>query len=156
MHSKSVRKSHFDLEHWLRHSSVFRLIASWLLTWNEGRYTTQTSRELLAIYRSIFSAHPKLANRELYKRVVIAHKGCDETVAKRILESAEESFAAWPVRRELTFCDVVHYLAMTEFLTLHDGEHWIYSDLRYKVSSRIPHELCIMKKKLSPSLSEYH
>ena len=63
--------------------------------------------------------------------------GCDVTVANEILACARDSFAQWPVRRELTLCDVVHYLSMTEFLLAHEDESWIHTNLA--LSHQIPH-----------------
>lgn len=143
----SATESGRELEHRLLRGGLRGLISSWFLAWREGRHAASTSRELLALYRSASAAHPKLAGRELYKLVVMARNGCDATNANRVLECAEESFAAWPARRELTLCDVVHYLTVSEFLVLHDGEHWTHSDIRQVISSRIPHDLCILRKK---------
>lgn len=143
----SARESSRELEYRLLRGGLRGLIASWFLAWREGRHAARTSRELLALYRAVSTDHPKLADRELYKRVVMARNGCDATSANVVLECAEESFAAWPARRELTLCDVVHYLTVSEFLALHDGEHWMHTDIRHVVASRIPHDLCILRKK---------
>jgi len=127
---------------------VFRgVMASWLLSWRQGRHVSHTSRELLALYRSVSAVHQKLAGRELYKQVIMERNSCDSTAAEAVLDCAEESFSEWPVRRELTLCDVVHYLTIIEFLALHDGDHWLRSDTRLLVASRIPRNLCFLRKK---------
>lgn len=144
---QSASKSGRELEHQLLRGGLHGLISSWFLAWREGRHAARTSRELLALYRAVSADHPKLDGRELYKLVVMARNGCDVTTANVVLECAEESFAAWPARRELTLCDVVHYLTVSEFLALHDGEHWTHSDIRHVIASRIPHDLCILRKK---------
>ncbi|OIQ99964.1 YHS domain protein [mine drainage metagenome] len=136
-----------QVEQRLLHGGLRGLIASWFLAWREGRHAARTSRELLALYRTVSADHPGLANREIYKLVVMARNSCDATTANEVLECAEESFAAWPSRRDLTLCDVVHYLAVNEFLALHDGKHWIHSDTSHMVASRIPHSLCVIRRK---------
>ena len=57
-----------------------------------------------------------------------------------------DSFAEWPARRELTICDVVHYLSMTEFLLAHEDENWIHTNLTLVVKSRIPKALCVARR----------
>ncbi len=143
----STTKSAVEVEQRLLHGGLRGLIASWFLAWSEGRHAARTSRELLALYRTVSADHPELANRDLYKLVVMARNSCDATTANEVLECAEESFAAWPSRRDLTLCDVVHYLAVNEFLALHDGKHWIHSDTSHLVASRIPHSLCVIRRK---------
>jgi hypothetical protein len=143
---QNTLKSSGDVEQRLLRGGLRGMIESWLLSWREGRHATRTSRELLALYRSVSAEHPELASREQYKLMVMARNGCDAASANDVLECAEESFAAWPSRRNLTLCDVVHYLAVNEFLALHDGKHWIHSDTSHMVSSRIPHNLCIIRR----------
>src|SRR2546430_12945188 len=41
------------------------------------------------------------------------------TTLFRSLDEAEESYATWPILRALTFCDVVHFIAVSEFLASH-------------------------------------
>ncbi len=66
--------------------------------------------------------------------------------ADAVLDRAEESFAIWPVRRELTLCDVVHYLAVAEFLEAHEDERWMHSNIKLVVASSVPSDLCIFRK----------
>ena len=119
------------------------LIASWLLARSERRHAERASDELLALYRTVSADHPELSGRELYKSMVMTRKGCDSIAANNVLDCAEESFAAWPVRRELTLCDVVHYLSVAEFIETHGGEPWMHSNIKFVVTSRIPHNLCV-------------
>lgn len=102
------------------------LIAVWLLIWCERHHAGRVSKEL-------------------YKLVVMRRHGCDSTMAKAVLDRAQESYADWPVRRELTLCDIVHYLSVTEFLATHKSEHWMHSNLAHVVASRVPRELCIVR-----------
>jgi len=125
------------------------LITSHLLAWREKRYAVRASHELLRVYRSIAAGHPDLAGRDLLRLVVMERGQCDAPAADQILEDAEESFAVWPARRELTFGDVVHYLAVAEFLASHHAERWIHADIARVVASRIPHELRAVHKSTS-------
>lgn len=144
---QSTVESGGEVEQRLHRGGLRGLIESWLLARREGRQAARTSRELLFLYRKISANHPELDDRERYKLVVMARNNCDATTANVVLECAEESFSAWPVMRELTLCDVIHYLAVSEFIAQHDGEPWVRSDIRHMVISRIPHDLCLFRKK---------
>jgi hypothetical protein len=80
--------------------------------------------------------------------VVVARTGCVESAANVILNSAQQSFAQWPVRRELTLCDVVHYLSLNEFLASHKDESWIHTDMGQVVAAHVPPELCVASLEL--------
>ena len=145
-HSIMADKAAHEAERKPEHRPLGRLrglIAVWLLTRSERRHAEHASDELLALYRTVSADHPELSGRELYKRMVMARNGCDATAANNVLDCAEESFAAWPVSRELTLCDVVHYLSVAEFIETHGGEPWMHSNIKFVVTSRIPHNLCV-------------
>jgi YHS domain-containing protein len=144
--SPKTRKSAREMEHSLR-GGLRGMVQSWLLARREGRHAEQASRELLALYRAISAEYPELADREIYQRVVMARTGCDAKAAERILDCAEESFAEWPTKRELTLCDVVHYLAVNEFLARHEGEDWMHTDIQHVVDALVPPELCVIRRK---------
>lgn len=122
------------------------LIAVWLLVWCERHHAGRVSKELLALFRSVSANYPDLASRELYKLVVMRRHGCDSTTAKAVLDRAQESYADWPVRRELTLCDIAHYLSVVEYLATHKGQHWMHSNLALVVASRVPRDLCIVRR----------
>jgi YHS domain-containing protein len=122
------------------------LIAPRLLAWHERQHAARASREILALYRGVLADHPHLTGRDLYRKVVMARNGCDSAAADTILDCAQESFAVWPAPRELTLCDVVHYLSVAEFLAAHENEHWMHSDIEFVVSSHIPHDLCVERR----------
>jgi len=122
------------------------LIATGFLVWRERRHAARASDELLALYRAASAIHPNFADRERYQLVVMTRTGCDAAAARVILDCAQDSFAEWPVRRELTLCDVAHYLSMTEFLKAHEGESWIHTNLALVVKARIPKELCVARR----------
>jgi YHS domain-containing protein len=144
--SPKTRKSAREMEHSLR-GGLRGMVQSWLLARREGRHAEQASRELLALYRAISAEYPELADREIYQRVVMARTECDAKTAERVLDCAEESFAEWPTKRELTLCDVVHYLAVNEFLARHEGEDWMHTDIQNVVDSLVPPELCVIRRK---------
>ena len=100
---------------------VFRneLVAS-LVSRRECRYAAETARELLKLHWIVSASHPGLPRRTIYQKVVMARTGGDEDDAREILRKAEQSFATWPKERELTFADVVHYMAVSEYLTADD------------------------------------
>lgn len=143
---QSIRK-YFTKFRRLFRIRLLSLIGPILISWREGRYAARTSRELLTLFRAISINHSELVGRELYKLLVIARTGCDFITANITLDQAEESFATWPVRRELTLCDVVRYLTVSEFSPMRDHEKWIHSDVQNAVVSRIPSNLCIYRKR---------
>src|ERR1700756_3750390 len=91
-------------------------LAAFLLPWRERRYAVRISEELLKLYRLVVSGCSATARREIYRRVVMIRTGADADEARAILVRAERSFASWPANRELRFRDVVHYLAVSEYL----------------------------------------
>jgi len=119
----------------------WRDVLAGLFPWRERRFARQVSRELLQLYRAVKTQHPGLPPRDLYRKIVIAHTRGDEQSAEALLDLAEESFAEWPTRRALKFNDVVHFIAVSEFLASHGNSPWIYANMGREVASRIPAEL---------------
>jgi hypothetical protein len=111
---------------------------SLLLAWRERRHAARISRELLETYRHATAAYPGLPRRALYLHIVIGYLACAPSAAADVLDGAEESFAAWPVQRPLTFQDVVHYLAVTECTTT---TGWTQGNLGSVVASIVPRHL---------------
>jgi YHS domain-containing protein len=118
----------------------FELFAG-ILPWRERRFARRVSRELLNQYRIVSAAHPGLRGRDLYRKIVILRTHADPESADTLINQAEQSFAAWPVARELKFCDVVHFIAVSEFLASHGNSPWIHANVGREVSSHIPHNL---------------
>jgi YHS domain-containing protein len=112
-----------------------------LFPWRERRFARRVSRELLKLYRIVAAGHPGLHGRDLYRKIVIARTRADPEAAEALIDQAEESFAAWPVPRALTFCDVVHLIAVSEFLRSHGNSPWIHVNVGHEVASQIPHNL---------------
>jgi hypothetical protein len=116
------------------------LLAS-LLPWREQRFARCVSRKLLKLYQTVSGNHARLRGRDLYREIVIAHKRADRDSADALLDQAQESYATWPSPRTLRFCDVVHFIVVSEFLASHSDTPWIQTDMRRKVESLIPHNL---------------
>lgn len=138
----AVRAPGSELDRWLGTRGLHGWFAQRLLAWRELRDAARASRELLATYRRIVARFPGLGDREHYRILIMSRTGCDASTADGILEDASESFAQWPVRRDITLCDVVHYLSVAEFLAAHSGEHWMHADIRHVVADCIPEDLC--------------
>lgn len=119
----------------------WRDIFSGLLPCRERRFARRIGRELLKLYRIVSARHPDLRGRGLYRTIVISHTRVDPESAEALLDQAEESFAAWPTQRALKFRDVVHFIAVSEFLATHDNSSWIHSDMGREVASEIPPNL---------------
>src|SRR5690242_4165739 len=81
-------------------------LATFLLPWCERRYADRISKEMLRLHRCVASDCSAKARREIYRRVVMIRTGADADEARAILVRAEQSFATWPVDRELRFGDV--------------------------------------------------
>jgi transposase len=119
-----------------------KLLAPLLVGWQEKHHAARTSRELLKLHQKVAAAHPGLQRRELYRHIVMARLGATPAAADEILARAAESFAAWPVQRALTFRDVVHYLAVSDYLeSHHEAGGWTRENLGRVVSSLVPDNL---------------
>jgi transposase-like protein len=115
------------------------LVASFVSP-SESRYVAQITRELLRLHWVVTACHPGLLRREIYRKIVMAHTGCDDAEAGSLLRRAEQSFATWPTERELTFADVVHYLAVSEYLT-DDDRIATRINMGRLIAGRIPADL---------------
>jgi hypothetical protein len=122
-------------------------ITSWVQARQERHRVVTTSKELLALYLKLSAEHPKLDNRQLSKLLVMARNNCNENDAYEVLMFAEESYAAWHMKRELTLCDVIHYLMVTEFTSKYGVEHLAHINFGPEIRSLIPSDFCRNKKK---------
>ena len=119
----------------------WRDVFSWPLPCRERRFARRIGRELLKLYWIVSASHPNLSGRGLYRTIVISRTRVDPESAEALLDQAEESFAAWPTRRTLKFRDVVHLIAVSEFLASHASVSWIQSNIGREVASQIPANL---------------
>jgi YHS domain-containing protein len=113
---------------------------SWLLAWRERRFANACARDMLRLRSEFASRYPELKGPSLYRRVAAARVG-DDLAAEAVLQHAKQSFAIWPVERELTFRDVVHYLAVQEFVAAHPDARWVVADMKRVVDAVIPAHL---------------
>ena len=119
-----------------------RFLAPLLVGWRERHQAAKTSRELLKLYRTVAATHPGLKGPDLYRRIVVARLGGSLADADALLAHAAESFASWPVERALTFQDVVHYLAVLDYLASNrDIAKWTRENLGRVVASFVPDRL---------------
>jgi hypothetical protein len=84
--------------------------------WRERRYATHAAAAALSFYHRLRAKEPALVGSDLYESVVCLRNGIAASDAHAILHRARESFAAWPIDRDLIFRDVVQYLVISEYL----------------------------------------
>ena len=111
------------------------------LAWRERSFASVRSREMLKLYWTVTARHPGLTGLHLYRKIVAARSSGTAVDADAILDCAEQSFTDWPVSRELKFRDVVHCIAVLEFLDTHKDAHGIQANLRPVVNAVIPSQL---------------
>jgi len=110
--------------------------------WQEKHHAARTSRELLKIYHTVAATHPGLDKRQLYRQIVMLRLGGTLAAAEAVLVRAAESFSTWPAERPLTFRDVVHYLAVSDYLASNnDIADWTRENLGRVVASYVPDNL---------------
>ncbi len=112
-----------------------------VLAWRERRFAAARCREMLKLHWVVSSVSPQLAGRNLYREVLTARGGSTPLAVEEVLRNAEQSFAIWPVARALTFRDVVHYLAVSEFVSSFDGTPWVHVNMKRVVESMVPNSL---------------
>lgn len=115
-------------------------LAASLVSPRESRYVAEIIRELLKLHWIVSASHPGLPRRDIYRKIVMARTGGDEEEANSLLRRAEQSFATWPKERELTFADVVHYLAVSEYLA-NDDRMATRINMGRIIAGRVPADL---------------
>lgn len=86
------------------------------LAWRERRYARGAANSALLLYHRMRAKEPALARIDLYAAIVCIRSGVSTPEARAILHRARESFAAWPIDRDLIFRDIVQYLVISEYL----------------------------------------
>lgn len=114
---------------------------TWLTAWRERRYARRCAREMLALHHQAVRSEPTLAGRPLYRRIVRTRLHCSEDDAEALLTRAEQSFAIWPITRALCYRDVVHYIAVSQFIAAHPGARWVYADIKRVVDRLVASDL---------------
>jgi hypothetical protein len=108
----------------------------------ERRYAKEASEQLLDLFRREQREHPELKGRALYEAVTARRLGLNPPVsATEIVRRAEESFADWPVERELRFRDVVHYLIFDEYMHAGKARAGTKTNMGAVVARIIPEEI---------------
>jgi len=118
-----------------------RLLGPVLAGWRESRQAKKTSQEMLAMYLAEEASTPNIADRDLYRRVLVRRLGGSVVAAEAVLRRAEESFASWPTKRPLKYRDIVHCLAVMEYLDSSAVANWTRKDFRHRVARYIPEDL---------------
>ena len=101
----------------------------------------RVSRRMLGRFRAIVRSKPRLDSTEAYRLLVQDHMHCDSRAADRILLGATQSFAVWPEDRDLQLRDVIHYVAVTEYLQHSAGSRGMRSDVQAVVNAMVPGNL---------------
>ena len=108
----------------------------------ERRYAKEASEQLLDLLRREQREHPELKGRALYEAVTARRIGLNPPIsATEIVRRAEESFADWPVERELRFRDVVHYLIFDEYMHAGKARAGTKTNMGAVVARIIPEEI---------------
>jgi hypothetical protein len=128
-------------------------LKEWLRARQERRIVNEINHELLELYGRITTEHPQLSNRERFNKLVMMRNHCDEDEAYAVLHRAEDNYAAWPIERELTLCDVIHYLSVREYLAEQKDELWVRENISANLKRMVPHKLCQLHMK-QPYTSE--
>jgi hypothetical protein len=74
------------------------------------------SAAMLELFRMTRQRHPELVGLELYRAIVALRLGCEAAQARAVVRRAEEEFAQWPVRREVTLRDVVRHIVIAHLI----------------------------------------
>src|SRR5579862_6256543 len=108
----------------------------------ERRYAREASEQLLKLFWGERRERPELKARALYEAVIARRLGANLTIsAADIVRRAEQSFAAWPIRREVRFRDVVHYQIFDEYMRQGETRVGTRTNFGEAVARIIPTEL---------------
>jgi hypothetical protein len=116
-------------------------LARFFIGRRERREAAKTAQEMLDIYRKISGAYPALKGSTLYRQVVVAYKGGGLPEADSVLRKAADSYAKWPNERPLVFRDVVHYVAVTDYLATNVSANWTQENIGRQVAKLVRESL---------------
>ncbi len=128
----------FAKEYRERDMSVFSQIA---LDWRKRAHARRVTSSMLKLYLIMSKEHSGIEKKELYLLVLTLHFNCSRDTAEELMRSAEESFAIWPVERKLRFRDLVHYVALIEWMASNKNNKWTHHSISEFVATRIPSNL---------------
>lgn len=103
----------------------------------EQQFARRVTRELVELRRKVEAAHPKLTGTDVFRLVVMLRCKVDPHGAQKLLNEADESFAAWPTARDLNFADVVHLIAIREFQAQSGKARWINANMGQIVATEL-------------------
>jgi len=86
------------------------------LAWKERSYARRASAEMLGTYHLLSAEHPEITGAARYEKVLARHGNLDPKGVRGVIWGAEQSFARWPVDRDLLFQDVVLYYVIDKYL----------------------------------------
>ena len=116
-------------------------LARFFIGRRERKEAAKTAQEMLDIYRKIAGAYPTLKGNTLYRQVVVAYKGGGLPEADSVLRKAADSYAKWPIERPLVFRDVVHYVAVTDYLATNVSANWTQENIGRQVAKLVRESL---------------
>ena len=97
--------------------------------------------ELVAMHRAVAEHNPELSGERLYELIIMRLTNSDHAQARAYLNHVEESFAQWPVVREVVFRDVALYFVLHKSLKAHEQPARSQSDFSTIVYSIVPADL---------------
>jgi len=123
--------------------SLFEPIRSLLWERREEKFARSISLEALDGFRRIHAALPDLTGEVLYAEVLVARFGVDEATGRQMVARARESYADWPVERDVRFSDVVHYFVAERCLKELEPREapWVHGCIAQVVRDIIPAKL---------------
>jgi hypothetical protein len=108
----------------------------------ERRYAKEASEQLLELFWRERRNRPELTGQALYEAVIAQRLGSQAAIsASEIVKRAEESFADWPVQRDLTFRDVVHYQIFDEYMRQGEVRQGTRTNIGDVVARIVPEDL---------------
>jgi hypothetical protein len=81
---------------------------------------------------------PQASKLHIYAQVVQRRGECDAAGVRKMMRRASESFAQWPADRDLTFRDLVAYLAVIDCLRANPRSKGVRSEVIGVVAEAIP------------------
>lgn len=124
-------------------TSLLKRIRSLLGERQEERLAESVSVEALQGLLRTREMQPGLSGEALYRQVMSEGFGLDEAAAQEIVAGARESYAEWPIERDLKFSDVVHYFVVRRCLREIEPQDapWIHGRIDQIVRDLIPQAL---------------
>lgn len=77
-------------------------------------HVTKAIQETLNIYRAVQVSESAEKSWDLYAMTIMRATGASRSDAERLLNAARESYAIWPVERDIRLRDVIHYLVVMD------------------------------------------